>query len=115
MRLKPVTIGGDLAIVTHRNGQKVVLDIGVVDARPGPDEGSTFKMIGGAVAGPEEQPLRPDHRLGKQVQMLVEGNRLGAFHLQVEFQMVHQVFAHAPQVLQGRDAGGFQISFIANA
>ena len=52
-------------------------------------------MIGRPRACLCEQPLRPDHRFRKQVQMLIQRDRLQTLHLKIHFQMILQILAHA--------------------
>ena len=76
MRLKSVTFGGDLSIVSHRNWQKVVLNIRIGHASLRADEGRAFKLVGCAKAFFSEEPLRADQCLGKKVPVFVE--RIGS-------------------------------------
>ena len=75
-----------------------------------------LEMIGGAEAVPEQEPAQADQRLGEEVPVAIERDRLAALQLEVDFEMVLQVGAHAgpvgddldivlSQVLPRADAG----------
>ena len=104
MGLKAMPIGRRLAVITNGDRQEVILNIGIVDTRFGAHKGGAFKLVGGAKTGFEEQPLSADHRLGKQIQLRIERNRLGAGLLDIQFQMILQIAANAWTVGQNLDS-----------
>ena len=72
-------------------------------------------MVRRPVPALEEQPFQADQALGDEVQVPVERDRLQAFLLDVELQMVLQVLADPWQGVVRFDAGGFQPRRVADA
>jgi hypothetical protein len=98
-------IGRGLAVIADRAGQEMKLDVGVgYDARRRADEAAALELVGRARPGLEEQPLRPDQRLGEQVPVFVERDRLDAFLLDVELEVILQIGADARPVGDDIDA-----------
>ncbi len=62
-------------------------------------------MIGRAEARLEQKPFGTDHCLGADVELAVEGDWLLALHLEIDLHMVVEIFAHARQFVQHRNAG----------
>ena len=52
----------------------------------------------------QEQPFRPDHRLGQQVPMLIERDRLFGGHLDIHFKVILKIRAHTRPVRHHIDA-----------
>ena len=98
MRLEAMALHRRLAVIAHGCGDEVELDVRIIDACGGADEGAGFKMVGRAKAGFEEQPFRADQPLGKQVEFGIERQRLRAALLDIDFHMILQVFADAGPV-----------------
>ena len=67
------------------------LDVGKLDPRRRAHEGRDLELVGGAEPALQKQPLRPDQKLRRPVEVAVEGDRLAAAHLDVELQVVLQV------------------------
>lgn len=119
MRLEPMALRRRLAVIADGDGQEMILDIGLLDARRRAQEGAGFELVGSAEAGFEEHPLRADNPLHVPGQPGVERDRLQAGLLEIEFHMVLQVgadarpvvfhlYAHLLQMLPGADAGEHQ-------
>ena len=58
MGLEAVALDRGAAVVADGERQEMVLDVGVVDAGGGADEGGGFELVRGAEAGLGQQPLR---------------------------------------------------------
>ena len=58
------------AVVAHGEREEVVLDVGVLDAGRGADEGGALELVRGAEAGLGEQPLGADARHARVVVVL---------------------------------------------
>jgi hypothetical protein len=115
MHLEAVAGGGRLAVVADGTGKKMVLDVGVLDAGLGADEGAGFEMVGGAEARAQEQPLGSDQALPEQIELGIERDRLRAADLEIDLQMVLQVLADAGQMMHRSDAGRTQALLVADA
>ena len=100
MRLEAVLGGQRTAVIGHGEREEVVLDVGVADAGAGADEAAALEMVGGTQPLLEEEPAQADQGLGPGVHRAVERDRLAAGDLEVEFQMVLQVLAHAGEVVR---------------
>ena len=95
MRLETVRLAGIAPVVTHGDGQKMVLDVWPFKTLVAADEAACFKVIGRAQAGSGEQPLRADGRFIPPLCRRRDGHGLRAFVLHVQLQMVLQIIAHA--------------------
>ena len=104
MRLETVSTRGRAPVIAHGGWQEVVLDVGVLHAWRRTHEGGRLEMVGRAEPALEQQPARPDQRLGERVQHRVKGDRLDRFLLDVEFEVVLQIAADAGPVGDDRDA-----------
>ena len=62
-------------------------------------------MIRRAQPALEEEPAAADQELVKKVELAVQGDRLGAAELEIDFQVVLQVLADAGQLVHNGDAG----------
>src|SRR5690606_10193627 len=98
MRLEAVHLGRGLAVIADRGRQEMILDIWVLHPRAGAHEGRGLEMVRGAEPGLEEEPFRANEDLRKEPEARVQGDRLAAGLLDIEFQMVLQVSAYAGQV-----------------
>ena len=98
MGLIAMPIGDDLAVIADRDGQEVVLDVGVFDACSGADKPGAFELVGRAKAGFPKHPLQPDLHFAADVPVGKQRDRLGCGLLDVEFQMILQVLADAGAV-----------------
>ena len=105
MRLKPMALRQRLAVIGHGERQEVVLQIRIVDAGRGC---ARSRRISKWFVAPEpvmaQQPAHADPRLGQRAHRRIERDRLATLHLEIEFQMVLQVLAHAWQLLHHLDA-----------
>ncbi len=97
-------IGGGLAVIADSDGDEVILDVGVIDACAGANEGAAFELVGRSGAGAGEEPLRADKGFAEKIPVFVKGYGLGRGHLDIHFQMVLQVLAHARTVGDHGDA-----------
>src|SRR5437762_7044163 len=104
-----------LAVIANGDRQKVIFDVGIVDAGMRADEAAALEMIGGAETGLEQEPFEPDEGLGEEIEARTQRYRLQAFHLEIEFEMILQIVADARQIVDGRDADRFEMCGIANA
>ena len=108
MGLKPMAPDRRLAIIAHRNGQEVELDIGIVDASARPHKATAFELVRGPRTGPREKPARADVGFADKAPVFVQADRLARGHLDVNLEVVLQVRADArpvgdnldPQVVQ---------------
>jgi hypothetical protein len=107
MGLKAMSLGGGLAVIAHGDGQEVVLDVRIVHALVGPDEGAAFKLVRRPKPGAGEQPLRADDRLAPEVPVFVKRYRQLRCKLHVDFQMVLQVRPDARPVRHHLDTVRF--------
>ena len=65
-------------------------------------------MIGRPQPGFEKEPARPDHELAEQVQLSIQGDRLLAAKLEINFQMILQITPDTGQVVDNIHTGLFQ-------
>jgi hypothetical protein len=98
MGLEAVALDRGAPVVAHGERQEVVLDVGVLDAGAGAHEGGRLELVGGAEPRLGEEPARADQRLGDQVVVAVEGDRLGRGLLDVDLEVVLEVRADAGAV-----------------
>ncbi len=115
MGLEAVLFHTVRAVVVNRYRQEMVLDVRPLEFRTGADEAAGLELVAGADAGAVEQPLCTDGRLVPPQQRRVEGHRLGAGVLQIEFQVILQVFADARQVMYHGDVQAFEQAGRADA
>src|SRR5687768_13795535 len=87
-----------LPVIAHGDGKEMILDVGIFDTGAGTDEGTGFKMIGGAQTFLPEEPFDADHSLGEQIELRIERNRQEAFVLEIDFEMVVEILADARQM-----------------
>jgi len=73
----------------------VILNIRPLLRRPRTYEGAGFEVIGTTKAVFEQQPTCSNQALADQAQLAVQGDRLLACILNVDFQMVLQIFSNA--------------------
>src|SRR6478609_5686788 len=78
----------------------MVLDVGPFHAGAATDEAATLEMIGCPQSVAQGEPAHADQRFRNRVHHRVEGDRLFALHLEIEFQMVLQISADARAVDQ---------------
>ena len=104
MGLEPMAFRCGLAIVAHRNGQEVILNIRVVDSLVRPNEGGTFKLVRRPKASLAKEPLRPNPGLAQKVPIFEQGNRLLRGKLKLELQVILQVLTHTGAIRNHLDA-----------
>ena len=92
-----------LAVIANRHREKVVLKIGVFNARAAADKTTGFELIACTQTGTREKPSGADVRFAEQVVKLVNGHRLQAFHLYINFNVVLQISANAGKRVRRRD------------
>src|SRR6185312_393307 len=93
------------AVVTRRDRQEVILEVGMLDADMAADETAGLEMVGGTESGAEERPLDADQELPQRVlQHGVERDRLQAAVLDVGLDVVLQVLPDTGQVLHDGNA-----------
>ena len=61
-------------------------------------------MVGRTKAGFEQIPFNTDLELVPPIKLAIEADRLGAFHLNIQFQMVLQVFTNTGQIMDNINA-----------
>ena len=103
--LEAVGLGGVAAVVAHRDGQEVVLDVGPGELLIAADETAGLEVVGGAQAGALEHPFDADGGLVVPEVGRCDGHGLQALVLHVEFKVVLQVVAYARQVQDLLHAG----------
>ena len=104
MGLIAMAFGLLAAVIGGRDGQEVILQIGMLDAGMAADEAAGLEMVGGARAAAEEGPLHADQELAQRaLHHGIEGDRLQAGVLDIGLEMVLQVLPDAGQVLDHRD------------
>ena len=104
MHLVPVPGWGLRAVVTDRDGQEVEHQVRVDHVVVAAGEAASLEVVGGAGAGPPEQPLRADHGTVAPLQRGRDRHRQLRAVLDVHLQVVLQVLAHAGQVGDHVDA-----------
>ena len=109
MCLKPVAPCQRLAIIGHCEWQEVVLQIRIVHTGAAAHEATGLEMVGGTRPIMAQQPPHGDPRLGWWAHRRIERDRLATLHLEIEFQMVLQVLAHARQLPHHPDAQRAQL------
>ena len=110
MRLEAVAVGVGFAVVAHGDRKKVVLDVRIVDAGSGPNEGAGFELVRCSRTGFEKEPSCADQRLSDQVPVFVERDRLNALLLNVDFGVVLKIPAHTAPVGDNLDVQVRQFS-----
>ena len=103
MHLEAVTVEGRVPVVAHRAGQEMILDVGPLDTRFRTNEGAGFEMIGRAETGLRQDPAAADQELAPGIEFGIQRDRPGTAKLEVEFEVILQVFAHARQLMHQRD------------
>ena len=81
----------------------MVLEVRPFHAVAGTDEAAALEVVGGAEPPLGQQPLGADLRLRHLAERPVERDRLAAFHLEIEFEVVCEVAADARPVGHDRD------------
>ncbi len=109
MGLKAVLLRERRAVVGHRHGQEVILDVRIGDARAAADEPAGLEMIGRPQAILAQQPACADQRAIPPVDRGVQGDRLLARHLEIKLQVILQVLADARQIVHHLDAERAQL------
>src|SRR6185312_16701269 len=104
MRLIAVTGSRRRPVVAHRNRQKVVLQVGMENARLAADKAARLEMVRAAEALAGQDPFDADLQLGERVRRAVKRDRLLAGILHVSLDVVLQVLTDARQVLDDGDA-----------
>ena len=89
MDLVAVAAGHGFAIVRNGQGQKMELNVGIHDARAASNMAAAFKMVGGTQTAMGQQPLRANPGFAQQPNVCVQADRLRAFLLDIQLQMVH--------------------------
>jgi hypothetical protein len=87
----------------------VVLQIRIAHTGAASDEAAGLEMVAGTQPVMAQQPPHADPRLGEQAHRRIECDRLATLYLEIEFQMVLQVFADASQLLNHLDAERAQL------
>ncbi len=100
MDLVAVATRQRFAVIGNGQRQKMELNVGIDNARAASNMTATFKMVGGTQTAMGEQPFGANLGFAKQSNVLIQANRLRAFLLDVQLQMIHQVFTNTRAVLQ---------------
>ncbi len=108
MDLKAVPVESGIAVVAHRGGQEMILNVRPLQAGLRPDESAAFEVIGRTQARFEEEPACADQELAERVQLTVQRDRLGAAELEIDFQVVLKIAADAGQIVHHIDTGRLQ-------
>ena len=99
-----MALEGAGAVVGDGPGQEVELDVRVLHAGAAADVAVGFKLVGGAQAPFQEQPVGTDPGFRQGSEPAVQGDLLRALLLHPDFQMILQVLAHAGQIVHHFDA-----------
>ena len=97
MGLKTMATGWRLAVIPHRQRQKMVLQVRLAQAGLAADKTAGLKMIGGTQTPAKQQPLQTNLELVERLERRKQRDRLGALVLHIGLEVVLQVFAHAGQ------------------
>src|SRR5581483_4589005 len=84
MSLKTVLACKRGAVVAHRHGEEMELDVREADSRTAANEPARLEMIGGAEAIVQQQPARANQCPTPGVLILVERDRLATGDLEIE-------------------------------
>ena len=103
MGLKAVLPRQRRTVVSHRHGQKMILNVRIANAGARPDETAAFEVIGGAEPVLAQQPAGTDQGAAQRPDGRVQGDGLLASHLKVELQMILKILAHAAKVCDDLD------------
>ncbi len=95
------------AIVAHRYGKKVILHIGILHSGTGANEGAGFEMVGGAEPALEQEPFESNAAFRKQTKLGIQRDRQQALVLEVNLQVIMEIFTHAGEMLERLDAHRF--------
>src|SRR5262249_28347815 len=104
VRLKSVLAYRLTPVVVHQRWQKMVLQVGMRDARVAADERAGLQMCGRTEAGLEQEPLEPDRQAVHGVLGGIEGDRLPAGILHIELEVVLKITADVGQIVNGRNS-----------
>ncbi len=85
----------------------MVLDVGVVDACSRPQEGGRLEMVGGAEPALEQEPFESNAAFRKQTKLGIQRDRQQALVLEVNLQVIMEIFTHAGEMLERLDAHRF--------
>ncbi len=103
MRLETMPVRHRAAVIGDGERQEMELNVGIGDAGAAADETAALEMVGRAKPVLAQQPARADRELRQRVHRGIERDRLGAFHLEIEFEMVLQIFADPGQIMDHID------------
>src|ERR1700674_4166915 len=81
----------------------MILNVRIRHPGPAADEATGFKVIAGAQTVLAKQPARTDQSAIPEIDGRVQGNRFLAGYLEIEFQMVLQVFTDSGQIVNDWD------------
>src|ERR1700688_4587389 len=81
----------------------MILNVRIRPSGAAADETAGFKVIGGAQTVLAKQPARTDQSAIPEIDGRVQGNRFPAGYLEIELQMVLQVFTDSGQIVNNRD------------
>ena len=114
MQLEAMATRRRAAVVANSDRQKVKLNVGIGFVLGRADEAERFKMVACSDARFEEQPLRADEGFAEKRCIGIERDGFQTFVLQVDFQMVLQVFSDAVQGMDAGDVGVEEVSGISD-
>ena len=100
MDLVAVAARQRFTVIGNGQGQKMELNVRIDDARAASNVAATFKMVGSTQTSVGEQPFSANPGFAQQSDVPVQGNRLRAFLLDIQLQMIHQIFTNTRAVLQ---------------
>src|SRR5581483_1469806 len=101
--LEPMLASERRAVIVHGHGQEVELNVRIIDARATADETTGLEVVGRAQTLLGENPTGADERLAERRHFRKERDGLLAGHLEIELQVILEVFTHPRQVVHYTD------------